>query len=60
MAPLAAQIYCTRGAHLSRLGDAEGAVAALGQAERDFAALGIADRSDRLARARRTGLRRIA
>ena len=60
MLPLLAHIDCTRGTHLGRIGDAETAAAALDQAAHLFQKLDIADRTDRLAKARRAGLRRIA
>ena len=60
MLPLLAHINCTRGTHLGRIGDAETAAAALDQAAHLFQKLDIADRTDRLAKARRAGLRRIA
>ena len=60
MQPLLAQVYCTRGEHLSRVGNAEAAAPALERAATLSLKLGIADGTDRLARARRAGMRRIA
>ncbi len=60
MLPLLAHVSCTRGTHLGRAGDAETAAIALDHAAQLFQQLGISDRTDRLAKARRASLRRIA
>ena len=60
MQPLLAQVSCTRGEHLSRVGDTEAAAVALDRARELYEELGIVNATDRLAKARRAGLRRIA